>query len=597
MGIIVERLLRLPQLGADPVARELAVVMTCPTGLSSAGFPYLQPAAWRRLRDWVPVLFHHGLRALSAADAVRDYARDLGDDDVLANVDRAHAVIAQVVRSAAICAPSDLWVLRAVLSHMSASGLLARLQDGGVVRDSDAHGLRPDEIAVDLRFLLGRGVLVRSEGGGHRLAPHAHARALAALPALTRTTSASSAWAALASGGADAGDTDVVRALATDVPAANDDDDVREQGVWSPTARECVVGSLVVPLVVGLAAAGRSTPLSRHHGRVLGTDLMPAADDAGDVALRILRAAAVLDDDDVITVLGKRVLERGPGPLGIIETYRTYTDVLQTVWREGRRSVHVERGHNVAASQAANAKSFGEANDALDAFCAETGFSYSVFVEHALGRGEATRQRFAKAGTSLHYVGADLEDAAIDAAKEEQRQGRLPAGMVFVGDADIQIAEKVTDAIEKNGWSADGAVMIVGNGFHEVRDQTDERITAVFQRYADKGVVVIFTEESALSVDDLLETAYNTYHAGFRYVHERSGQHLRPAEERPAGALEDSLSRSWAECATRAGYVRVERFCRRGRTIYPSPSPSGHNPAVSVTHFLVPKALAARLGL
>ena len=120
-------------------------------------------------------------------------------------------------------------------------------------------------------------------------------------------------------------------------------------------------------------------------------------------------------------------------------------------------------------------------------------------------------------------------------------------------------------------------------------------MTAVFRAYADAGIVLLFTEESALAIDDLIETAWNTYHAGFRYVHERSGQHLRPAEARAPGALEDQLATSWAECAARGGYVRLERYCKRGRTIHPYPPASGQNPAVSVTQFLVPAGLAARL--
>src|SRR5205085_1624010 len=96
----------------------------------------------------------------------------------------------------------------------------------------------------------------------------------------------------------------------------------------------------------------------------------------------------------------------------------------------------VTRSENVGASQDANRATFEQANDALDAFARATGFSYRVFVEHAIGRGEATRQRYGRSGEGLVYVGADLEDAAIDAALGEQRAGRLPASMIFVRHAD-----------------------------------------------------------------------------------------------------------------------------------------------------------------
>ena len=109
--------------------------------------------------------------------------------------------------------------------------------------------------------------------------------------------------------------------------------------------------------------------------------------------------------------------------------------------------------------------------------------------------------------------------------------------------------------------------------------------------------MLLFTEESALSVDDLLHTAWNTYHAGFKYVHERSGQGLRPAIPAPPSALDGPLPASWTECATAAGYVRANAFCSRSRTIYPYTPASGHNPAISVNHFFVPAQVASALGL
>ena len=139
--------------------------------------------------------------------------------------------------------------------------------------------------------------------------------------------------------------------------------------------------------------------------------------------------------------------------------------------------------------------------------------------------------------------------------------------------------------------------MLVGNGFHEVRNQTDERMVEVFRGYHDAGFVLLFTEESALSTDDLLKTAWNTYHAGFRYVHSKSGQGLRPAVPGPPPRFGKPLPASWSECATRAGYVLAEAYCRRGRTIYPYAMPGRPNPSISVNHFVVPGPLAARLGI
>ena len=98
-------------------------------------------------------------------------------------------------------------------------------------------------------------------------------------------------------------------------------------------------------------------------------------------------------------------------------------------------------------------------------------------------------------------------------------------------------------------------------------------------------------------MDDLLETAWNTYHSGFRYVHERSGQGLRPATSPVPSTYGPPLPASWTECASRAGYVRAQDYCSRSRSIFPYPTSNGHNPSISHNHFFVPGRIAQRLGL
>ena len=132
--------------------------------------------------------------------------------------------------------------------------------------------------------------------------------------------------------------------------------------------------------------------------------------------------------------------------------------------------------------------------------------------------------------------------------------------------------------------------MMVGNGFHEVRASSDAHMIRVFEGYAKAGILLLFTEESALSLDDLLSTAWNTYHAGFKYVHERSGQGLRPAQ--PARSRIEDLPLSWTECAEAAGYRRLDRWCSRSRTIYPHPTADGRNPSISENHFFLPPLLS-----
>ena len=164
--------------------------------------------------------------------------------------------------------------------------------------------------------------------------------------------------------------------------------------------------------------------------------------------------------------------------------------------------------------------------------------------------------------------------------------------MQFIRAADIGEPERVTAFLAQQQLLGEPAVMMVGNGFHEIRQQTNEKMLEVFQGYQQAGLVLVFTEESALHDEALLDTAWNTYHAGFRYVHELSGQGLRPAVER------DNAARwSWRKCATLGGYVVLDAYSYRSRTIYPHKRPHHKNPSISVTYFCVPHKLAEELGL
>jgi hypothetical protein len=293
-----------------------------------------------------------------------------------------------------------------------------------------------------------------------------------------------------------------------------------------------------------------------------------------------------------ITALGARILERGPGPFGIIHAYVPYMQVLGDRLSGKSVSTWVQRGKNIAASQDANRKTFAMANDMYDRFCKDHQLECSVFIEHALGQGEATRQRLERSGEeNIQYFGADLEDAAIDKAEDLQRKEILPGNMKFIRKADIANPQIVIDAVKKSGFSTENAVMFVGNGFHEVRSQTNQKIVEVFRKYCDAGIIVIFTEESALSDHDLLHTGWNTYHAGFRYVHELSGQGLRPV----FGTDRDGRH-SWKICAALGGFAVLSKYCAHTRTIYPFPKYGGYNPPISMTYFCVPASLAQNLG-
>jgi hypothetical protein len=592
---------------SDPICRALVPVLREPTGSTSAGRPYLTPRAWERLRDTVPHLLGMGQRVLDALRSLQSKGVDDLSNTAKENLERACAVVRQVALTASITAPPDLWLLRHVLGWFAELGLLARMRAGeAIYPDScdvlfakDIRTLHPGELDKDLQFLLARG-LVEPYDDAYRMAGHPRVAALfdviTPLPSQA-PASLTHTWRTLFSGTElDAATLELLIDSCQPIPRRKDP----QQTHWIPTHDEVELGFRLLPIVLALRSAGLSSALE-EGARVRPEFWSQTHPVAAAFALEILTAAGFMRREGaahVVTTLGARGFAKGPGPFGIIETYHPYMQRGRDILLEGPKNVWVARSENVGASQDANRATFTQANDALDAFCRETGFQYSVFVEHAIGRGEATRQRFQRSGDALAYVGADLEDAAIDAAIAEQERGVLPRSMRFVRHADIGKPSILTHALREAGLDPNGAVMLVGNGFHEVRGQTDEGMIEVFRGYHDAGIVLAFTEESALSVDDLRATAFNTYHAGFRYVHDKSGQALRPAE--PTGRPERigrPLLAAWSECARRAGYVRLPTYSRRTRTIYPTTPARGTNPAISVNHFVVPLPIAQRLGV
>ncbi|MDJ0839128.1 MAG: hypothetical protein QNK37_21610 [Acidobacteriota bacterium] len=571
----------------DPYSWPLIRVATGGSNLSSAGFPYIVEESFRLFADHVPHLFADGTRILRWLGRFDSYLKsvDLTEDEQL-SIKRTRKVIHNMVYTANITAPPDLWLLRQVLGVHRELGLIDILLEHGsldVKALAAEKGLDAHQLSIDLHFLHSRGLLRLGEGVFH-VGENAAARGTleAATPLdgdyRIRMTHMVRDW--IASKGRK-GDSELLgRFFSYKVKG-------RRTGTWVPDWDQIELGYRLVPLVLGLRANLLSSKMKRgaaptDHVTFLQSNMLNLLDQAG-----LLR-------DGKINRLGERVFQRGPGPFGIIAAYDGYLNGLNQLLHGHRDGPWVSRGENVAASQDANAKTFATANDALDRFCQVTGFTYDVFIEHAVGKGEATRQRCERSGREgIRYFGADLEDAAIDAALAEKERGELPANMEFIRNADIGHPDLVTSFLSERKVSADGAVMMVGNGFHEVRNQTNEQMVEVFKGYQKAGIFLIFTEETGLSDEDLLQTAWNTYHAGFRYVHEMSGQGLRPA--RTADSRHGRWS--WARCASKAGYFVQEEYTNRTRTIYPYSKGRHGNPSISMTYFCVPDKFALKYGL
>lgn len=582
MPDLVSQLATIPALTVHPRWQQLAVIIGGETNLTSSGYPFISDRSFALFRDEVPHLFGDGLAILDWLHLFEDLAIDTAgnSDQVRTSMQRAIKVIRTMVFTAAITAPTDLWLLRHVLAAHRSVGVLDDVLTGrAIVPDvyCKKHDLDSRQLDIDLHFLHARGYLQFKEGAFSLADDPSH-------KAVLRQANANASMPQVID----------IQELTHWVVDKNDGDiaqwfeaqpELVSSGSWHAGWTHIELGYRLVPLVLALRVSGltkdlkKGAYLSRHFPeryKLLGTFLSKAG----------------LVWDQRVTALGDRVFARGPGPFGIIHAYYPYLEQLEDRLKGKPVAMTVSRGANVAASQDANRKTFEAANDALDQFCDEHGYQYRIFIEHAVGQGEASRQRYERSGDEhIRYFGADLEDAAIDEAVKQQEMGKLPPGMQFIRHADIGRPERVIDFLEEQGLKNQPAVMMVGNGFHEIRHQSNELMIDVFRAYQQAGFVLIFTEESGLSNSDLLNTAWNTYHAGFRYVHEMSGQGLRPIWEKEGSQW------GWRRCAEMGGYVMLDTYAYRSRTIYPFPKPDRENPAISVTYFCVPQALAASLGL
>lgn len=571
-------------LRTHPQWNTLIEIVTGATNLSSAGFPYISDRSFRLFVEKVPHLFNEGQLLLSW---LRLLEKIISDFDELIEVqresaDRAIKVIRTVVLTAGITAPPDLWLLKQVLSSHKEVGICDWFLEHRVLEPeefSKRHKIDFKQLKIDLHFLHSRGYLEKGDGDFLFSDKDAITDVLRNIQTMNpnfRVDIFNKLRAWLSGQDESKDNEDFLRSWLTF------EADDSPTGSWIANHHHLELGYRLLPLVLALRALELNTKLREGVGFA---EIVP---NVFSEITNIFSKAGYLHRGRV-TELGDRVFQRGAGPFGIIYAYNPYINQLNHILQSKVVSTWVNRGDNVSASQDANSKTFQAANNALDAFCQDHKFEFTVFVEHAVGHGEATRQRVLKDGeNAIRYFGADLEDDAINRAIEEQRIGRLPKNMKFIGSADIGQPAKVLDFLKNEGLADEPTVMVVGNGFHEIREQTNDKMIDVFRQYQEAGFILVFAEESALHDEALLRTAWNTYHAGFRYVHEISGQGLRPAWERDQG----HTRWSWRKCATVGGYTVLEKYSYRSRTIYPHKRPVHKNPSISETYFCIPQNLA-----
>lgn len=544
-------------------------IITSASSLSSSGHPYIAEDSFDYIKKNIPLLFRNGSHFLNQITTLEAALNDK-DQDLFYNIISNLKVLRNIICTSAITAPSDLWIARYVLANLKSCGLTKYLTAEGKELDF-FYSLNNFDIPIlrsQINFLLSRGILRQQDNNicfnsnndnyEQAIRPIEYNIPSNMVPLLTT----------IFSGSAGQYENKVLSIFCKIWSKPSNKSD------WFPNWFEIELGYRMVPIVLALTNSIDTATVN------VGTKL-----DIPDAISTFFQTTGIFDESNALTHYGDRVLKRGPGPFGIIHAYYPYMQNLAELTRGERVSVWVARGENVLASQDANKKSFLIANKMLDQYCQEKSFEFDVFIEHAVGSGEATRQRFeANPDKECAYFGADLEDAAIDQAIKQKAAGVLPPNMEFIRQADIGKPEIVIEALKNQGVDSRNAVMMVGNGFHEIRNQTNDLMVEILKKYADAGIILIFTEESALENDDLLNTAWNTYHAGFRFVHEISGQELRPARDK----VNNPERYSWRLCAREAGYSVLEEYTAKSRTIYPHPREDGYNPSISVSYFCVP---------
>ena len=477
-----------PSAPGDQTRRALREALHLPTGLSSAGYPYLSKEAWDKVRDHVPHLFAHGGRVLDWVE--EEVAVVTGDDGESAeSVRRAARAMRQVVMTAAVTAPPDLWLLRHVLGAFGRLGLLGRLLEGDAIYPASCEvtvggslrRLVPAELEKDLHFLLARGLVEQYEDS-FRLAGHPRVaellRAVSTLPP-TASRSRYRLWArALAGETIDPRDAEALAA----VPRPPSRPAGAPSNHWIPSVREVEVGYLLVPLVLGLRAVDRTSTLTR--GEPIDRALESAGAALARAASEILGAAGWLEVSArrrVVSALGERGFARGPGPFGIVEAYHAYMVHAVDILLGADPFAWVRRSDNVAASQDANQSAFRRANDALDRFCADTGFTLPrVHRARPRPRRSESRQRWERSGRRRAGPATSAPTSRMPAI--EGGPGRATRAAAYRPATWSSCSQRrhrpaggarCVDAARSPGRrQTEGAVMVVGNGFHEVRGQT-----------------------------------------------------------------------------------------------------------------------------
>ncbi len=551
-----------PVLISDPSAMALFEILTDKTPANAAGFPQMTREHFDHFIFDVPHLFQKGLRLWQWTDRLERITESSDfPSERREAVLRVASAIWTRVKNASLTAPSDLWLLRQILSTHKKLGTLDDLNQGQTIfvePYARRKNLDPVQLSRDLQLLSVRGYVVPTQGGFRKTMTQA-GRVLNVVFPLDGEfqRDMSQELCDWFDGKTDSTREDLLkRWLCFDSKPST-------KRSWVGDMQEIEIGYRLLPLILSLKASG----LLGTSGLALNR-LLPEM-------TKVLELAGLLFQGKT-TPLGVHVFEKGPGIFGITGAYHSYLNALEDLLLSRDKKPWVARGKNIAASRDANRGAIRTAVDSIISYSKQNQTNFSVMIEHAMGYGVGIRTLHRHFGDVPHYYGADFEQTAIEVALQEQREGRLPALMRMV-QADIGQPNTLIDFVRYHEDDLSQAVMIVGNGFHEIRRMGDTKLIEVLRDYCKAGITVVFIEESRLTDDQIFHSAWETYNAGFRWYHDTSGQVLRSPS-------------TWKQLFEQAGYRVLPEFSHGTRSIFPCPMDTEENPPISGTFFCVPRS-------
>lgn len=559
-----------------PFAEPLFEIIAEGAAPSANGYPTISQNNFQRFREKVPHTYQAGLALLTwlaALEVLLSNQNGLGADK-LQSMKNAILLFRRMVFTAAITSPPIHWGLRQIISAHHQLGTIAYLASGNeliISEYAENRSLQGFFLEQDMKLLYSRGFLVRTEQG--------------------YTLAQGPAGAVLS-----------------------------QVGKLSPNLERDITRDLVT-YFQGQALADQKRRINQWLEHRIKADPIPGKDSAGDIDLgyhgvslllalnkvhpprldpsmtKIFEEMGLMKDGQV-TLIGQRVFKNGPGPAGIIQAYHDYTHQWpQLLAKRGRRP-KMDREDNIAASKDANRATFRATSRQIVKFSRDFDHQPMVLIEHAAGFAIGLQEYLEESPIrDIQLVAADYEMRALNyGVVAEIAADRLPKSTKWL-QADIGNPRTLLDFLSSKKIPTEGAVMLVGGGFHEAKKRVgetdpefDQRLIRVFKEYAEAGMILAFDESSDFTDDELLAAGNETFHPIFRWAHEISGQNLRAPW--PKAGLPRM---SWSEILEKSEYEWLPEYSVFGRTLLPVDLPSRQNPPHRITYFAVSRALLAKL--